>query len=32
MLDAQRNQALRQIMVGCMAGRGYSMTPVTVQP
>lgn len=32
MLDAQRNQALRQIMVGCMAARGYSMTPVTVQP
>lgn len=31
MLDAQRNQALRQIMVGCMAARGYSMTPVTVQ-
>lgn len=32
MLEGQRNAALRQIMVGCMAGRGYSMTPVTVQP
>ena len=32
MLEGQRNQALRQIMVGCMAGRGYSMTVVTVQP
>jgi hypothetical protein len=32
MLDAQRSQALNRIMVGCMAGRGYSMTPVTVQP
>lgn len=31
MLEGQRNQALRQIMVGCMAQRGYSMTPVTVQ-
>lgn len=31
MLDAQRNQALRQIMVGCMAARGYRMTPVTQQ-
>lgn len=32
MLEGQRNAALRQIMVGCMAGRGYSMTPVTIQP
>ena len=32
MLEGQRNQALRQIMVGCMAARGYSMTVVTVQP
>lgn len=32
MFEGQRNAALRQIMVGCMAGRGYSMTPVTVQP
>ncbi|RYE30277.1 MAG: hypothetical protein EOP23_19520 [Hyphomicrobiales bacterium] len=32
MLEGQRNQALRQIMVGCMAGRGYSMSVVTVQP
>lgn len=32
MLEGQRNQALRQIMVGCMAGRGYSMTVVTLQP
>ncbi|MBN9452111.1 MAG: hypothetical protein J0I42_09170 [Bosea sp.] len=32
MLEGQRNQALRQIMVGCMAGRGYSMTVVTPQP
>jgi hypothetical protein len=32
MLDAQRNQALRQIMVGCMAARGYIMTPVAAQP
>ena len=32
MLEGQRNQALRQIMVGCMAGRGYNMTLVTVQP
>lgn len=32
MLDAQRGQALNRIMVGCMAARGYSMTPVTVQP
>lgn len=31
-LEVQRNQALRQIMVGCMAGRGYSMTVVTLQP
>lgn len=26
MLEGQRNQALRQIMVGCMAQRGYRMT------
>ena len=32
MLEGQRNQALRQIMVGCMAGRGYSMTVVTIEP
>ena len=32
MLEGQRNQALRQIMVGCMAGRGYSMTVVTIGP
>lgn len=32
MLEGQRSQALRQIMVGCMGGRGYSMTIVTVQP
>lgn len=32
MLDAQRTQALRQIMVGCMAARGYTMTPVAAQP
>jgi hypothetical protein len=32
MLDAQRNQALRQIMVGCMAARGYTMTLVTAKP
>lgn len=32
MLEGQRNQALRQIMVGCMAGRGYSMTVVPLQP
>lgn len=32
MLEGQRNQALKQIMVGCMAQRGYRMTPVTVQP
>ncbi len=32
MLEGQRNQALSRIMVGCMAGRGYSMTVVTVQP
>lgn len=31
-LEGQRNQALKQIMVGCMAQRGYRMTPVTVQP
>lgn len=30
MLEGQRNQALRQIMVGCMAARGYSMTVVTI--
>ncbi|MDR6831665.1 hypothetical protein J2X48_005339, partial [Bosea sp. BE271] len=29
-LEGQLNQALRQIMVGCMAGRGYSMTVVTI--
>lgn len=32
MLEGQRNRALSQIMVGCMAARGYSMTVVTVQP
>lgn len=32
MLEGQRNGALRQIMVGCMAQRGYSMTPVRTQP
>lgn len=32
MLEGQRNAALRQIMVGCMAQRGYRMTPVTLQP
>lgn len=32
MLEGQRNAALSQIMVGCMAGRGYKMTPVTAQP
>lgn len=32
MLEGQRNQALSQVMAGCMAGRGYSMTVVTVQP
>lgn len=26
MLEGQRNAALRQIVVGCMAGRGYTMT------
>lgn len=31
MLEGQRNAALRQIMVGCMAQRGYRMTPVTLQ-
>lgn len=30
MLEGQRNAALRQIMIGCMAGRSYRMTPVTV--
>ena len=30
MLEGQRNVALRQIMVGCMAGRGYSMTVVAM--
>ncbi|PTM41710.1 hypothetical protein [Bosea sp. 124] len=30
MLEGQRNNALRQIMVGCMAQRGYSMTIVAV--
>lgn len=30
MLEGQRNNALRQIMVGCMAQRGYSMTTGTV--
>jgi hypothetical protein len=30
MLEGQRNSALRQIMVGCMAGRGYGMTIITV--
>lgn len=30
MLEGQRNNALRQIMVGCMAQRGYTMTTVTV--
>ena len=29
-LEGQRNAALRQIMIGCMAGRSYRMTPVTV--
>jgi hypothetical protein len=28
MLEGQRNQALKVIMVGCMAQRGYSMTLV----
>lgn len=32
MLEGQRNQALSQIMVGCMAQRGYRMTPVAAQP
>lgn len=31
MLEGQRNQALRQIMVGCMAQRGYRMTPIAAQ-
>ncbi|AMJ62684.1 hypothetical protein AXW83_22425 [Bosea sp. PAMC 26642] len=30
MLEGQRNVALRQIMAGCMAQRGYSMTMVNV--
>lgn len=30
MLEGQRNNALRQIMVGCMAQRGYGMTMVTM--
>jgi hypothetical protein len=30
MLEGQRTNALRQIMVGCMAQRGYTMTVVTV--
>lgn len=30
MLEGQRNNALRQIMVGCMAQRGYTMMVVTV--
>ncbi|KRE11267.1 hypothetical protein ASE63_20125 [Bosea sp. Root381] len=30
MLEGQRTNALRQIMVGCMAQRGYSVTMVTV--
>jgi Tfp pilus assembly protein PilV len=30
MLEGQRNSTLRQIMVGCMAQRGYSVTMVTV--
>ncbi|HEY5798143.1 MAG TPA: hypothetical protein VIU82_24325 [Bosea sp. (in: a-proteobacteria)] len=30
MLEGQRNNAFRQIMVGCMAQRGYSMNVVTV--
>lgn len=30
MLEGQRNVALRQIMVGCMAGRGYGMTVVAM--
>lgn len=30
MLEGQRNNALRHIMVGCMAQRGYSMNLVTV--
>ena len=31
MLEGQRNTALRQIMVGCMAQRGYSMNGITVR-
>jgi hypothetical protein len=30
MLEGRRNNALRQIMVGCMAQRGYTMIVVTV--
>ncbi len=30
MLEGQSTNALRQIMVGCMAQRGYAMTVVTV--
>ncbi|MGO4676249.1 hypothetical protein AB4Z40_25410 [Bosea sp. 2YAB26] len=30
MIEGQRNNALRQIMVGCMAQRGYAMTMMTV--
>lgn len=30
MLEGQRHNAMRQIMAGCMAQRGYSMTMVTV--
>lgn len=29
-LEGQRNNALRQIMVGRMAGRGYTMTVVAM--
>jgi len=31
-LEGQRNAAVRQIVVGCMAGRDYTKTLVTVQP
>lgn len=30
MIEGQRNNSLRQIMVGCMAQRGYAMTMMTV--
>jgi hypothetical protein len=30
MMEGQRNNALRQIMVGCMAQRGYAMTLMAV--